>query len=54
MNTGDKIRTTSKHGLFIRYIVSKRDPYAAPNRALVQFVGNKGVSRVKLTELKLA
>lgn len=41
-----------KRGVFVRLIEPKRNPWAAPEKAIVQFEGNKGTSRVNVAELK--
>lgn len=51
---GDKIRAGTRVGRFIRVIVPKRDPWTSPQKAIVQFESNKGVSQVHLTDLRPA
>jgi len=51
---GEIIIANNKIGTFIRLVVPKRDPYSAPQKAIVQFQNNKGTSQIKLAELKSA
>lgn len=53
-NPGEAIYWRGKAGTFIRLITPKRNPYAAPEKGIVQIAGNKGTSQIRLTELKLA
>lgn len=41
-----------KRGVFIRVVEPKRNRYAAPVKAIVQFEGNKGTSQIHLSELR--
>lgn len=51
---GDRVRVETKLGVFIRVVSPKRNPFAAPEKGIVQFEGNKGTSQIWLRLLRLA
>lgn len=52
INPGDPIKVGDRIATFIRLVVPKREPWAAPKKIIVQFEGNKGTSQVNISELK--
>lgn len=53
LNSRSKVERV-KTGTFMRVLEPKRNKYAAPIYGVVQFDGNKGISRVLLNELRAA
>lgn len=49
---GDQIKVGNRMAIFVRLVVPKREPWAAPTKLIVQFEGNKGTSQIKLSELR--